>query len=120
MTLVSENLLFSIERQVEEHLSRHGYRQVKRQYQVQFMGNLYSVYESQEGVVRLIWDGRQDRLTLRVYRKRPWSMKLVKALMGRNDDEKLAGETVIPGHELHTLKEEQIVERCLQKIDSLH
>jgi hypothetical protein len=116
MATISEDLLLTLERNVEEELGRRGYKQVKRQHQVQYMGHFYAVYESDDGVARLIWDGRKELLSLRIYQKRKWSMKLVKALIGRNDDEKLVGETVIPGRELHTLSEEQITERCLQII----
>ncbi|THF72716.1 hypothetical protein [Cohnella fermenti] len=121
MATINESVLLAIESEVGEALEKKGFRQVKRQHQAAYMGNFYAVYETEsgEGIARLIWDGRQEQLTMRIYRKRSWSTKLVKAMLGGSDDEKLVGETFIPGHELHTLGEEEIIQRCLAPLNGM-
>jgi hypothetical protein len=114
---ITEELLERIVTEIENLLMPRGYRKTKHQYQPHASGSLYSVFESPERIVRFIWDGRAGRLTLRVYDKRSWAMKLAKALLGRADGEKLTRELVVKKEKLAEWNEEQLVQKCVQTLE---
>ncbi|TJY41094.1 hypothetical protein E5161_15465 [Cohnella pontilimi] len=104
-----------IETEVEQSLKPKGYRKTKHQHS-QMNGNMYSVFDSAGGLTRLIWDAKDRRLIIRVYKKGTWLMKLGKALIGRNDDEKLLRELIINREEFTDSTEEQVIKRIVDAI----
>jgi hypothetical protein len=113
---ITEELLARIAGEMEQRLVPQGFRKTKYQYQPQASGSMYAVYESPDRTVRFIWDGRDGRLTLRVYAKGGWAMKLGKALLGRPDGDKLVRELVIKKDALADWNEEQLIQKCNETV----
>ncbi|WP_274650975.1 hypothetical protein [Paenibacillus humicola] len=107
----AEPFLETLHQDIENRLLPLGFRTVRRQFTPQPPG-WYAVFDSPGHIVRFIWDGKDGRLMLRVYAKRKWMMKLAKAMLGRSDEEKLAGELLLSRNELAGLEEEQVIEKC--------
>lgn len=117
----TETLAFlsAVHREIEQQLLLQGYRRSKHQHQPEGFGRLYSVYETQDHIVRFIWDGREGGLTFRIYSRRNWGMKLMKALIGGTaGDEKLLREAIVHRNEVAVLSEEQLTNRLMQTLNN--
>ncbi|WP_027092407.1 hypothetical protein [Cohnella thermotolerans] len=117
METATEAFLASIYEEVEKVLFTQGYRRTKHQRRSDDFGYLYSVFETAERVVRFIWDGREGSLIFRIYNRRKWGQKLVKALIGGTpNDEKLWKECIVGRDELATLGERELTDKLLQTL----
>lgn len=103
--------------EVERLLLARGYEKTRHREDPGDWGSLYTVYEKPEWLVRLIWDGREGGLTLRIYRRRNWGGKLVRALIGGTaGDEKLVKEAVVGRVELAERSERELTDRLLEAL----
>jgi len=87
-----------VEKEIESRLQPKGYTRTKHQHHPGTFGNIYSVYECGRGLIRFIWDGKDRRYVIRVYRKRSWFMStFLISVLGRNDPDQLLKEFVLTG-----------------------
>ncbi|CAM4048129.1 hypothetical protein COLU111180_20765 [Cohnella lubricantis] len=111
--------LTAVHREVEQQLIQQGYQRTKYRHSLEGFGNLYSVYESQDRVVRFIWDGLEGGLTFRIYGRRNWGMKLMKALIGGTaGDERLLREVIVQRNEVATLSEDELQRKLAEALNS--
>ena len=110
--------LAAVREKLERHLIGEGYQRSRHQEQLEDYGRFYSVFEKPERLIRFIWDGREGTLTFRIYSRRNWGMKLMRALAGGTaGDEKLLREVLVRRHEIATLTEEELKLRLLQALN---
>lgn len=110
--------LAAVREELERHLTSEGYQRSKHQQQLEDYGHFYSVFEKPERIIRFIWDGREGTLTFRIYSRRNWGMKLMRALVGGTaGDERLLKEVLVRRHEIATLTEEEMKQKLLEALN---
>ncbi|MBN2984488.1 MULTISPECIES: hypothetical protein [Cohnella] len=110
---MTEPLFELILQEIGSELAPQGFQKTKQQHQPQLSDTRYAVFDGTDKLVRVIWDGRQRTLAVRVYAKRKFLSKLAKVLIGQNDTEKLVNETTIRYAEMSSMTDEQIVRQCV-------
>ncbi|MGG1313628.1 MULTISPECIES: hypothetical protein [Cohnella] len=113
---MTEQLFEQILKEIDTSLAPQGFQKTKQHHQPQLFDTRYAVFEAPGHLVRVIWDGKQRMLILRIYAKRKWIMKLAKVLIGQNDTEKLIKEFTIPRDEMMALSDEQVIGKCVQTV----
>jgi hypothetical protein len=98
--------------EMESQLSAKGFTKTQEEYNPEITGNRYVVFSGRSGLVRFIWDEKDERLILRNYKQKNWLHNVISmTLLGRNDPYMLTHECIMNRDELIQLDSEQITER---------
>lgn len=84
------------EGELESSLADRGYARTKHEHHPQMAGTIYTVFEGRSGLVRWIYDGRQDAFILRAYKPSSRLAGVFKSIfMASLDLDKLKDELIV-------------------------